>query len=209
MQRFDDLLCAPDYDRAVQDLARDFRLKHSLPPLSQLGLVVHDVEQAAAKLETHGIAPCMILKGTATQWKERGCDLQFSGTMALVGHRGIELEPLAAGVGSDFYRQFLDQAGGMTIQHLGFHVKDVDAWAERLIASTEGRAALWVRGSLTVWPTTIDFAYVDAIDECGFVIEFINCRIFGLNWPGSRMPFWLESAIGRLQKAIGIRCFKV
>lgn len=209
MKLFDDLLRAPDYDLAVQALAADFRRQHALPPLSQLGLVVHDVEQAAAKLETHGVAPCMILQGAATQWRERGRDLRFSGTMALVGHRGIELEPLAAGVGSDFYRQMLDPAGGMTIHHLGFHVPDVDAWAARLVASTKGRASLWVRGRLAVWPTRIDFAYVDALAECGFIIEFISCRIFGLRWPGSRMPFALESAIGRLQKAIGVRSFKV
>ena len=92
----------------------------------------------------------------------------------MVGHRGIELEPLAAGVGSDFYRQMLDPAGGMSIHHLGFHVPDVDAWAERLVASTKGRASLWVRGRLAVWPTRIDFD--GGPDRGSLALEFTEVR---------------------------------
>jgi hypothetical protein len=209
MKLFDDLLNAADYDHAVQELALDFRLKHALPPLEQLGIVVQDNERVAARLEARGLPPFMLLRGAASQWRERGRDLPFSGAMGLTGYRGVELELLEPGIGSDFYGQFLDPAGGMTVQHLGFFVADVDAWADRVIAGTSRRASLWVRGRLKLGPNTTDFSYVDAIDECGFVIEFISWRLFGRSYPGSRCPFSVERSIGRLQKTIRLRSFKV
>jgi hypothetical protein len=207
MERFDDLLNAADYDQAVAALALDFRTRHELPPLGQLGLVVANAEQAAAGLEARGVPPFMLLKGAAKQWRERGRDVPFSGSMGLTGYRGVELELLEPGVGSDFYGRFLDPAGGTTVQHLGFFVDDVDAWAERIVAGTNGRAPLWVRGRLEVGPNSIDFSYVDAIGECGFVIEFISWRLLGRKCPGWRCPFVLERSIGRLQKTIGVRTF--
>jgi hypothetical protein len=206
---FANLLDAADYDRAVQELALEFRRKHKLPPLGQLGLVVQNNEQAAAKLEARGIPPFMLLNGAAKRWRERGRDIQFSGAMGLIGYRGVELELLEPGVGSDFYGQFLDPAGGMTVQHLGFFVQDVDAWAERIVAGTNGRASLWVRGQLKVGPNTTDFTYVDAIGECGFVIEFISWRLFGRGYPGWRCPNVFQRSIGWLQKTVGVRSFNV
>ncbi len=50
-----DLLESADFGKAGGDLAREFRERHGLPDIHQLGLVVADAEAAASKLEGLGI----------------------------------------------------------------------------------------------------------------------------------------------------------
>ena len=50
MLYFDDLLKVDDFNQSVNDLATDFMREFGLAKVHQLGLVVKDVEEAAAKL---------------------------------------------------------------------------------------------------------------------------------------------------------------
>jgi len=196
---FDDLLNAQDFVQAADNLAREYRSKHKLPSLDQLGLVVESVEDTASKLEALGIGPFLILEGPAKLWSERGQKRNFRGKMGLAYHRSVELELLEPGEGSDFYRQSLDPGGGITIQHLGFAVKDIEAWANRLVASD---VSVWIRGKLKTGPLTVDFLYLDTIPETGFVIEFLCWRLLGIPF---RLPAVVEHGIGRLEKWTGKR----
>lgn len=51
MVYLEDLLKAGDFRQAVYAIAKDFRAAHNFPDIHQLGIVVTDVEAAAAKLE--------------------------------------------------------------------------------------------------------------------------------------------------------------
>jgi hypothetical protein len=196
---FNDLLDAEDYDRAIHALAREFRVKHGLDSPGQLGLVVKNVEETAGKLEAQGIGPFLILDGSAKLWCERGQARAFRGKMGLAYHRGVELELLEPGEGSDFYRQSLDPAGGITLQHLGFRVQDIEAWTNKLVASD---VPVWIRGKLQTGPLTVDFVYLDTVAETGYVIELICWRLFGLPF---RVPAGVEHGLGWLEKWSGKR----
>lgn len=196
---FRDLLKAEDFARAAEGLVSDFRARHGLPALHQIGLVVKNVEEAASELEAQGIGPFLILDGPAKLWCERGQEGNFRGKMGLAYHGGIELELLEPGEGSDFYRQSLDPAGEITIQHVGFAVKDIEEWANRLIASD---VSTWIRGKLQTGPLKVDFVYLDTVAETGLVVELICWRLFGVPF---RLPAAVESGVGQLEKWSGKR----
>ncbi|TFG38228.1 MAG: hypothetical protein E4H39_00795 [Syntrophobacterales bacterium] len=198
-----DLLRNDRFGDAVSDLAGNFRVKHGLPKIHQVGLVVSDVEAAAAELEKSGMGPFFIAAGSPVSWLERGEQKDFQGKLGIAYHHNVELELLEAGKGSDFYRQSLDPGGEITVQHLGFLVPDVDVWAENLAASGY---PVWVRGKLKSGPSTADFAYMDTVNDAGIVIEFISWKMMGIR---IRIPPSIYHALGRLEKLSGKRCISL
>jgi hypothetical protein len=196
---FKDVWNADNFSEGVDHLAQEFRAQHKLPPLYQLGLTVKCVEESAVQLEAQGIGPFFIISGPAKMWRERDEERHFRGKMGLAYHRGIQLELLEPGEGSDFYQQTLDPAGGITIQHLGFWVRDIEAWSSRLIASG---ALVWIRGKLQSGPLTVDFVYLDTVAQTGFVIEFLCWKLLNIPF---KLPVWITHGIGRLEKMSGKR----
>jgi len=197
-----DLLNAADFSKAVDGLAREFRDKHKLPAIHQLGLTVPDVEDAARDLEAKGIGPFFIANGSPVFWRERGQVRSICGKMGMAYHQGFELELLEPTEGSEFYKQSLDPAGGIVVQHLGLLTQDVDEWANRLAAAG---SPVWIRGKLKIGPATVDFSYMDT-EEAGLIIEFISWRIFGQPFSP---PAALYHAAGRLEKWSGKRSIAV
>ncbi|HUT52818.1 MAG TPA: VOC family protein [bacterium] len=200
MIMLDDLLGAADFRAAVDGLAAEFRAGRRLPPVHQLGLVVPDVEAAAAELEARGIGPFFIAGGAPVLWRERGQERSFKGKLGMAGHKGFELELLEPGMGSDFYRSCLDGDGKIVVQHLGFLVDDVDAWAEGLAVPVH------VRGRIKTGPLVTEFVYLDTMEKLGIIIEFINWRLFGIR---IKPRGGLYHALGRFEKLIGKRSLSV
>jgi hypothetical protein len=198
-----DLLNAADFSKAVDGLAREFRDQHKLPAIHQLGLTVPNVENAARVLEAKGIGPFFIANGSPVFWRERGQERSIRGKMGLANHRGFELELLEPTEGSEFYRQSLNPADGIVVQHLGLLVQDVDEWADRLGATG---SPVWIRGKLKIGPATADFCYMDTVEEAGLIIEFISWRIFGRDFS---FPAALYHGAGRLEKWFGKRSITV
>jgi hypothetical protein len=203
MVLLEELLNSVAFDRAVNDLAQEFREKHGLPAIHQLGLVVPNVEAAALSLEAQGIGPFFIAHGSPVLWRERGEERSIRGKMGLAYHRGYELELLEPTEGSDFYRRSLDPEGRIVVQHLGLLVEDVDEWADRLSAAG---MPVWIRGRLKMGPSQVDFAYMDTLEEAGFIIEFISWRMFGRTF---KPPASLLKVGGRLEKWSGKRSIAV
>lgn len=198
MAFLDELLANADFRAAVAELAREFRERHALPEVHQLGLVVPDAIAAAAELERRGIGPFFIAAGRPVLWQERGQDRVFQGRMGLAYHHGFELELLEPGTGSDFYRQSLNPQGRIVVQHLGFLVPDVDA------AAAKTGAPVWVRGRIKTGPMITEFVYLDTVAEAGLVIEFISWKLLGVRFTPVA---GLIHALGRLQKWSGKRSF--
>jgi len=199
MVYLEDLLKAHDFRQAVYAIARDFRAAHNFPDIHQLGIVVPDVEAAAATLEARGIGPFFIAGSALPFWRERGQLKSYRGKLGLACHQGFELELLEPGHGSSFYQSCVDPDCRMVVQHLGFRVHDVDAQAALLEKSG---SATWVRGKVRQFPMKANFAYMDTRDQAGIILEFIDMRLFGLplNVPGG-----VYHTLGRVEKAVGIR----
>lgn len=200
MLYLDDLLEADDFPGAVNALAEDFMKAHGLSKVHQVGLVVPDVENAAEDLEDRGFGPFFIAKGAPVYWREKGEGRDITGKMGLAYHQGVELELLEPVTGSDFYTRSLDPDGKIVVQHLGFLVKDVDAWADK---TTRAGLPVWVRGQLKAFPSTTDFAYLEPLADSGMIMEFINWRVMGFS---VSPPPGILKTIGRIEKWTGKRC---
>lgn len=200
---FDAILSAPNFTRALEDIAAPMMREFGLSRPGQLGLVVPDVEAAASELERRGMGPFLIAEGPVSRWTERGAQRSFTGKLGLASYRGLDLELLAPGEGSDFYRRALDPEGRIVLHHLGFFVKSVEPKEERIQA---GGFSTWIRGSIRKGPIAAEFAYMDTVEKYGLVCELIDQRFLGFR-TGSPPPF-LMHGIGFLQKISGRRSFK-
>lgn len=196
----EDLLQSDDFAVAVNNLAFAFRTRHGLGKIHQLGLVVADVEQAAAELEAKGIGPFFIASGAPVFWREKEEERDVSGKMGLAYHEGFELELLEPTQGSDFYRKSIDDRGRIVVQHLGFLVSDVDQSADLL---TKAGTPLWIRGRIKAIGSVTDFAYMEPVGEEGLIPEFISWKILG--WWSINPPAGLFRLIGRIEKFTGKR----
>lgn len=199
---FDDLLQDNNIHNTVSRIAKDFRKKHNFPDVRQLGVIVADVEEAAAKLEEKGIGPFFIASDTLKFWDERGKRRTFSGKLGMAIYKGYEIELLEPGVGSTFYQTCVDEKGRMVVQHLGFMVKDVDAYKQKLEKSG---CKTWVRGQIRSFPIVTDFAYMDSVVQAGIILEFIDMRFLGFH---ITVPGAIYHSLGRLEKLMGFRCLK-
>lgn len=196
---FDDLLKSGNVREEVSLIAKDFREKYRFPEIRQLGVVVADVETAAAKLEAMGLGPFFIASDTLDSWNERGKEKTFSGKMGMACWQGFEVELLEPGVGSDFYKSCVDDKGRMALQHLGFSVKNIDPYVKRL---EEAGFPTWVCGRIKALGLVTDFAYMDTVAQAGIILEFIDMRILGF----TLNPYaGVYHNIGRLEKLIGKR----
>ena len=198
-----DMLKKADLEAEAGALCLPFRKRFGLPAVEQLGLVVPDVAKAAARLEKLGIAPFFMAQGPVARWQERGEDRRFCGKLGLTYHRGLELELLEPGQGSDFYTKSLSADGEVAVQHLGFLVDNVDAWEKKLTLS--GSPAI-VRGRIAAGPLRVEFAYMDTQKDLGLIVEFIAFYFLGKRV--KPLPA-LVRALGRLQKKSGRRCFRI
>ena len=72
---FADMLFDSGFNARVQDIAIVFRKKAGIPfTVHQAGIVVADVEEAAADLEARGFGPFMMAAASLPRWTERGAD---------------------------------------------------------------------------------------------------------------------------------------
>lgn len=196
-----DIMSGSSFSERVQAIARETRNKLGINvPVYQLGVVVPDVVKAAAELEGSGMKPFLLMAGAPRFWKERGSDGAIKSRIGFGYHRGIEIELLEPGTGSDFYRRSLEKQGRPIVQHLGFLVSDVDAWAKKL---TDAGYPVYVRGRLDAGPLSIDFAYMDTEQEAGLILEFICHRLFGIRF---RPPVGFQQFLGRIEIKTGKRC---
>jgi hypothetical protein len=196
----DDILISDNIDYEISRIAKDFREKNQFPEVRQLGVVVADVEAAAAELEDKGIGPFFIASDKLDMWNERGKKKTFSGKVGLTCHKGYEIELLEPGAGSNFYKSCVDKKGRMVLQHLGFSVKDVDSFTRKL---EESGNKTWVRGKIKSLGLVTEFAYMDTVKQAGIITELIDMRIFGVPLKNPHAGFYHN--FGRLEKIIGKR----
>jgi len=160
----EDLLAEKDFAKAVNGLSRRVRDAHDFPPVHQIGFVVPDVERAAEKLEDLGIGPFFIIAGRAAYWREKGELRDPRLKLGMAYHQDIQIELLEPVVGSDIHANSLHPSGKPVVEHLAFLVKDVDAWAEKLVAADTD---LFVRATLKGIGLTADLAYMDKNEDDG------------------------------------------
>jgi len=182
----------------VAKLVLDYTQRHGLPDPSQIGCVVPDVKAAAKSLEKNGVGPFFLVAENPKFWIEKGVKKEFHGRLGLGYHKGMEIEIIEPGRGSDFYKQGLEESGQPSIHHLGFQVKNLDRWIEKL----GGTKKVWVKGQIASPFLFTDFAYMDTIKDAGIIIELVSMKAFGLH---TDPPSTFISVLGSFQKTFSRR----
>lgn len=172
----DDLLMSKKVPPQDKLLPAEFKTKFGLGNVHQLGLAVPSVLDAAHRLETAGIGPFFIAEDDLKFWIERGEKKFFHGKMGMAKLGGFELELLEGGKGSNFYSDKFRDDGKIALHHVGFLDHDLDGRIKRF--DEEGMETA-VRGQIKLWPLTIDFAYMDAVEQTGLIVEFLDYRMLG------------------------------
>ncbi len=133
----------------------------------QVGIIVKDIEKAAANLAKIGIGPFGPLDAEPTvRWEAEGepTEVRLKMSFANIGPLEIELiEPISDSMQKDY----LDNHGE-GIQHFSFFVDDIDVVVAEM---AEKGYKVVQRG----WrPTKGGYAFFDTEADCGFMLEVIQ-----------------------------------
>lgn len=111
----------------------DLRNEFSLPPLSQVGVVVRDVEKTAQFYSSlFGIGPFKIYEFTPDHYWYHGVETHFRQKQGKAMLGEVELELMQPLEGPSPFMDFL-KARGEGLQHIAFNVANYDEVYDRLV----------------------------------------------------------------------------
>jgi len=141
-----------------------------LPPVYQLGYVVHDIEKTCDFYQsTYGVGPFNVIPEVDMEGAIlRGTPISTKIKVAFAKSDKVELEFIEPLEGENLYTEFL-AAKGDGIHHLGFVVDDMVAWKKEFAA----------RGFEPVFHhdmVVMDFAYFDTSVLGGLMLELLHWK---------------------------------
>jgi catechol 2,3-dioxygenase-like lactoylglutathione lyase family enzyme len=162
-------------------------VKHlKLPGLGQIGYVVKDVDKTVLYYkDTLGIRPWMLLDEKPEPCIEKGKEVHPLLRIALAYTGPIQLELIQVVEGESVHLNHPAESQ-WRVHHLGFMVQDID---KRLDACQKLGIGVLQRGTIKDVGFTVDYAYLDTLEEAGVVIEFIQWRVGALPLPTNRLIF--------------------
>ena len=144
----------------------DMKKKLQLPEVSQIGVVVKNVDQVVNFLQsTFGLGPFRIQQVEAPNVWDRGEEKHIKARLAFAMVGQVELELIQILEGESAHLEFLREHGE-GLHHLGFRVKDFQTKLEQ--ARAMGFKVL------QTGPTGRLYAYLDTRETGGVIIELIE-----------------------------------
>jgi len=144
----------------------DMKKKLQLPEVSQIGVVVKNVDQVVNILQsTFGLGPFRIQQVEAPNVWDRGEEKHIKARLAFAMVGQVELELIQILEGESAHLEFLREHGE-GLHHLGFRVKDFQTKLEQ--ARAMGFKVL------QTGPTGRLYAYLDTRETGGVIIELIE-----------------------------------
>lgn len=157
-----------------------------LPRLGQIGYVVKDVDKSVSYYkDTLGIRPWMLLDERPQPCIEKGREVHPRLRIALAYTGPIQLELIQVMEGESFHLNHPAESP-WRVHHLGFMVQGI---AKRLEACQKLGIGVLQRGTIQDIGFTVDYAYLDTLEQAGVVIEFIQWRVGAFPLPASRLIF--------------------
>jgi catechol 2,3-dioxygenase-like lactoylglutathione lyase family enzyme len=167
--------------------------KRDLPPLSQIGLTVPDLSRGARYYSSLlGVGKWYRTMITGAEYYYHGRPLNLRLDIAVGYSGGLQIELIEHHSEAENIYNAPTAPRGFGLHHLGFSVSDLDARLDLLrlkgVMPLQTGTIRFGRGGVT------RFAYLDTMEQAGFVLELIETRAFGI-YLG--MPRWLVN-LGRL-----------
>jgi len=143
-----------------------------LPGLGQIGMVVYSVDKAMDYMKKLGIGPWMIWEGTPEFTIEKFGPVTASLKIGMAYSGGMQIELIEVTSGRSYYNDTLDTREGL--HHLGYMVTNLD---RRIEECKSLGIEILQRGQIKSKGFTIDYAYMDTLERCGVIIEFIQTKL--------------------------------
>ena len=144
----------------------DVKRQLELPDVSQIGVVVEDLDRAVAFYESvFGLGPFRIQEAEAPNVWDRGEEKRIKARLGFTTLGQVEIEFIHIIEGDSFHLEFLRQHGE-GLHHLGFKVKDFQANLEQ--AKAMGFEVL------QMGPFGRFYAYLDTRRCGGIIVELIE-----------------------------------
>jgi catechol 2,3-dioxygenase-like lactoylglutathione lyase family enzyme len=160
--------------------------KLKLPRLGQIGYVVKDVDKAVFYYrDTLGIRPWMLLDERPEPCIEQCKEVHPLLRIALAYSGGVQLELIQVVEGESIHLNHPAESP-WRVHHLGFMVQDIE---KRLNACQQLGISVLQRGKIKDIGFTVNYAYLDTVNEAGVVIEFIQWRMGAVPLPVNRLVF--------------------
>ncbi len=157
-----------------------------LPKLGQIGYVVKDVDKTVSYYkDTFGIRPWMLLDERPQPCIEKGKEVHPLLRIALAYMGYVQVELIQVVEGESVHLNHPAESP-WRIHHLGFMVQDID---KRLGACRKLGIDVLQRGTIRDIGFTVDYAYLDTVQQAGVVMEFIQWRVGALPLPTTRLTF--------------------
>ena len=157
-----------------------------LPKLGQIGYVVKDVNKTVSYYrDTLGVRPWMLLDERPTQCIETGKEVHPLLRIALAYMGAVQVELIQVMEGETIHLNHPADSP-WRIHHLGFMVQGIN---KRLDACRKLGIDVLQRGTIKDIGFTVDYAYLDTVEQAGVVIELIQWRVGGLPLPTNRLTF--------------------
>ena len=137
-----------------------------LPDVSQIGVVVKDLDRVASFLESHfGLGPFRVQELEAPNVWDRGQEKHIKARLGFAMMGQVELELIHIVEGDSVHLEFLREHGE-GIHHLGFRIEDFEAKLQQ--AKAMGFEVL------QTGPFGRFYAYLDTRRQGGLIFELIE-----------------------------------
>jgi methylmalonyl-CoA/ethylmalonyl-CoA epimerase len=157
-----------------------------LPKLGQIGYVVKDVDKTVAYYkDTFGIRPWMLLDERPEPCIEKGKEVHPLLRIALAYMGPVQVELIQVVEGESVHLNHPEESL-WRIHHLGFMVQDIE---RRLDACQKLGIGVLQRGTIRDIGFTVDYAYLDTLEQAGVIMELIQWRLGALPLPTNRLTF--------------------
>ncbi len=146
---------------------REIRQKLNLPDISQVGIVVKDMDKTIEYYEkVLGLGPFVMPEISYTEKFYYGRPVDSIWTMGFCSLGPVELELIQPVTSPTIYHDFLKERGE-GIHHLGFDLKDMD---EKIDLCKK----MGIRVIQSGHSSTARFAYLDTVKIGGVIFELIQ-----------------------------------
>ena len=164
-----------------------------LPKLGQLGYVVADMDDAIAYYkDILGIRPWLLLEVTPEPCIQGGQQIHPTLKIALAYLGPVQVELIQVVEGESLHLDHVRKTGG-GLHHLGFMVRSLE---KRLMQCRDMGIGILQRGTIKDTGVTVDYAYLDTVEEAGTILEFIQWRVGPVPLAVNRYTFKLACSLG-------------
>jgi len=167
-------------------VAKSIAKQLKLPKLGQIGYVVKDVDKTVSYYrDTFGIRPWMLSDERPEPCIEKGKEVHPLLRIALAYMGSVQVELIQVVEGESVHLNHPEESQ-WRIHHLGFMVQDI---SKRLDACQKSGIDILQRGTIKDIGFTVDYAYLDTVQQAGVVMELIQWRLGALPLPTNSLTF--------------------